>query len=70
MSETDEVKKDLYKEKPLAKIIRVNKDGIHYKTHVLSNAYDVYFTVPLNEIGDAKWDSQMPSQLLLRYMID
>lgn len=66
----DEIKKDIYKEKPVAKLIDISKEGIYYRAHVLSNAYDVYFKVPLQDLGDAKWYSTMPSQLLLRYLID
>ncbi len=65
-----EIKKTLYRTKPDAKLIHIGKDGLYYKTHVLEDAYDLFFLVPLNDMGDAKWFPFMPAQLLLRYLID
>lgn len=69
-TERDEIKKDIYRTKPVAELLYINKDGIHYKAHVWESAYNIFFRVPLNDLGEAKWSANMPAQLLLRYLIN
>lgn len=67
-----EIEKFLRKEKPLARLVHIKKDGIFYKARhgAEENGIPVFFKVPLNDIGDAKFEAIMPSQLLIRYLID
>lgn len=64
----DEIKKALYKQKPIAELIHVKKNGVTYMTSLIPGGF-VVFRVPLNEIGDAEWLVEMPSQLLIRYIL-
>lgn len=70
----NEIKKELYKKKPSAKINKVNADGIHYSA-VLTEDKDgtllfrhINFVVPLKEIGESDFTEFLPSQLLIRYI--
>lgn len=73
-----EIKKSLYKNKPLAKLVYIRKDGVLYSTTAfdqnvkqLSEAYQtINFLVPLSEIGEATFLQKMPAQLLIRYIIE
>jgi hypothetical protein len=62
-----EIKKALYKEKPNAKFMYVRKGNIHYTTSIASG-YEVTFTVPVGDIGDADFLFEMPAQLLNRWI--
>lgn len=63
----NEIKKRLYKEKPLATLQEVRKDGIMYTTFFGEDT--VTFLVPLNEVGEVVWGKTIESQLLIRYIL-
>lgn len=78
--EINEIKKSLYREKPVANIEQIKKDGIFYscKFNVVVETLesrkrvvnmDVFFCVPLDDIGEAIFLNEMPAQLLIRYLI-
>ena len=76
--EINEIKKELYKTKPKATIVHVRKTGILYSANIPSGELtlegrskyaDVYFTVPLNDIGEGTFLTDIPAQLLIRYLI-
>jgi hypothetical protein len=66
--EKNEIKKALYKENPIANIVSVTKDGINYAT-VINDNYSVYFRIPFNDIGDAKFEPHMDGKYLIRWII-
>lgn len=69
--EINEIKKELYKQNPEAWIIDVTKSGIRYFTQIRVEKMSktLHFNVPLSDIGDASFDSEMPAKLLIRYLI-
>jgi len=64
-----EIKKALYKQKPVAGITSVSKEGIIYVTE-LEGKILVPFCVPLSDIGDALFTVEIESQLLIRYIVE
>jgi hypothetical protein len=66
----NDIKKYLYKNKPIAALKNVTADGIWYSCdiEISTTTYEVLFCVPLNEIGDTIFERQMPAQLLNRYI--
>jgi hypothetical protein len=76
--ELNEIKKALYKQKPEAVFQRATKTGLVYEAQigVLEPESEVpikiqiiTFLVPLEEIGDASFETKEQSQLLIRYII-
>lgn len=61
------INKELYKQKPIADFIGVNKDGIAYMTSIPGKI--IIFCVPLNEIGDTSLLKHMEAHLLIRYIV-
>lgn len=70
-----EIKKGLYKQKPIASFIKATKSGLMYSAtfkrdvNVLGGWESVDFLVPLSDIGDATFGNGVESQLLIRYII-
>lgn len=62
----NEIKKWLYKNKPLAKFMFVNSDGITYQTKMEDKT--ILFVIPLDEIGTITYGLETESQLLLRWL--
>lgn len=65
--ELNELKKILYKTRPIAKIDQVSKKGIMYKCELPERF--IYFLIPLDDIGDATFGDEIYAQLLIRYLI-
>lgn len=66
---TIEIKKELYKQKPVAIFERATKTALLYSAELIEGAETIYFSVPFIDIGDASFEREMPSQLLIRYLI-
>jgi hypothetical protein len=66
---TDDIKKAIYKEKPIAILRYIKKTGILYEAEIEFGPHPVLFQVPISDLGEAEWKIRMPSQLLLRYLI-
>ena len=64
----DEIKKILYKTKPLAKIESVSKRGVHYECEIPERI--LHFIVPLDDMGDGTFNHEMQSHLLIRYIVN
>jgi hypothetical protein len=64
--ELNELKKHLYRNKPLAKIDSASKKGILYKLELDSTF--IYFLVPLDDMGDGTFNHEMQAHLLIRYI--
>jgi len=72
----NEIKKELYKQKPVAQLVRVTKSGLHYMAVIKEptpsgmHRHTIFFLVPFSEIGDATFVPQEPeSHLLIRYLV-
>ena len=73
MKNINEIKKSLYREKPIAKLIEKNNIGdLTYKT-ILNDNIDVIFKIPVNETvdGDGKYifENEMDAKLLNRWIV-
>jgi hypothetical protein len=64
--EKNEIKKGLYKENPTAYLIHVRGDGILYQTGITSGT--VHFLIPLGEVGEVIWETEMEAKLLIRWL--
>ena len=62
----EKIKKLLYKENPIAHFCYLTKSGMVYCAE--SGEIAIIFVVPLNDIGDAKFDPKMDGKLLIRYI--
>lgn len=65
--EKNELKKVLYREKPLANLTYVRKGVIYYECVV--NDIHILFEVPVNDIGDADFFPTMRAQHLIRWLV-
>lgn len=54
MTDLNEIKKALYKEKPLAIFVSADKATLTY-TCFIKEVYQLYFCIPHSDIGDAKF---------------
>lgn len=66
--ETNEIKKYLYKEKPLAELTYIRKGIAYYQVQI--EEYTIKFEVPVNDMGDADFFSEMDAKLLIRYLVN
>lgn len=67
---TNEIKKELYKNKPLAHRIYVGHHQYKYYCYVdLNNGqFKCKFTVPVKDMWETEFTDSMPAQLLIRYL--
>lgn len=63
----NEIKKNLYKFNPLAYLITIDKNGIHYAC-TIDSGEKLTFSIPFNDIGEAKFNTSMESKHLIRYI--
>lgn len=66
-----EIKKALYKQKPEAKLEFIRVGVAYYSTTITTEegeAFKVSFQVPVNDMGDADYYSEMDAKLLNRYI--
>lgn len=80
MKDLNEIKKALYKEKPTAKrngitvttsrkfIPNVGEVETHWYSTMLESGDQVTFGVPASDMGDAKFEDEMPAHLLIRWI--
>lgn len=69
---TNEIKKALYKQKPIARLISVSKNGLRYEADFDDEQnlpYFVQFLIPLDDINDAIFKVHEESQLLIRWIV-
>ena len=65
---TTEIKKELYKQKPIAKVDFERGDYIHFSTVILIDGIEeiINFEVPMSEdFGE----NEVPAQLLIRWLV-
>ena len=65
--EKNDIKKALYKQKPIATVTHI-KSGVVYYTAFLGDFTKIFFEVPVNDMGDASFKSQIEAQLLIRWI--
>jgi hypothetical protein len=66
--EKNDIKKALYKEKPLATLLHIRKGSAYYFTS-LADGTRVDFEVPVNDMGDTDYLNHMDAKLLIRYIV-
>lgn len=69
--EINEIKKVLYKEKPIARTnVNLSHNGETVAKSYLATGSlgDHYFKVPLSEMGETPFEDEMPAQLLIRWL--
>lgn len=64
--EKNEIKKALYKEKPVAKLIEFGKENVYIAE--LSNGMEIKFIVPVSDMGETLFGKTMEAQLLIRWL--
>lgn len=64
----NEIKKALYKEKPKALFVSASNVSLTYMCFI-KEMYQIYFYIPHNDIGDAKFGIEMPAQQLIRWIV-
>lgn len=73
--ETNEIKKELYKQKPEANLLYIRKGIAHYDARIrtfdetIVKTKMVFFEVPVSDMGDADLLPIMDAKLLIRYLV-
>lgn len=62
-----QVKKELYKQKPIAKFTYI-RSGFAYYTTKLDLNQTVIFRIPVEDMGDATFMDEMEGKLLIRWI--
>ena len=65
---TTEIKKELYKQKPIATLRYIRNNIAYYYCNV--GQIEVEFEVPCNDMGCADFTSLMDAHLLNRWIVD
>ena len=68
-----EVKKALYKQKPIANLQFIRVGVAYYEATIKDQSdqdYKVKFEVPCDDMGDADYFPEMDGKLLNRYIVD
>lgn len=72
--EINEIKKELYKQKPTAELLYIRKCVAYYDTKIrisdkpIIETKTVFFEVPVSDMGDADLLPEMDAKLLIRYL--
>lgn len=64
--EINEIKRALYKEKPIAIMQRATQEGLEYKT--TCSLGEINFIVPREDFGEGGFNDEEPAQLLIRWI--
>ena len=67
MMEINDIKKYLYKVKPMAKLLYIRKGSAYYEAPGPEKEF--LFKVPVEDMGDADYLPEMPAQQLIRYLL-
>lgn len=67
---SNEVKKALYKQKPIANLVSEHPYILQYQCDVTVNdkPFVCNFSVPVSDMGDTTFTNSMPAQLLICYL--
>lgn len=66
--ELNEIKKALYKQNPKAEFNYIVKGVMVYDTFLGEEKKRIVFAVPVSDIGDATFTSEMDAKYLIRYL--
>lgn len=66
--EKNEVKKALYKQNPKATFNFIRK-GVAYYTTEINETFQIFFEIPVIDMGDADFESTMDAKLLIRWIV-
>lgn len=73
---TTEIKKELYKQKPIAELLFIRKGIAYYDTKIkiqeepLILHKTLFFEIPVSDMGDADFIPKMDGKLLNRWLVD
>jgi len=65
--EKNEIKKALYKTKPLASFTKIKNGNAYYVASIEDEA--IFFEIPVNDMGDAEFLMLMDAKLLIRWIL-
>ncbi len=65
---TNNLKKQIYKENPIATLQRIKKGRAYYTAII--NSRNLIFSIPIDDMGDAEFLNSMSSKLLIRWIIN
>lgn len=65
--ELNEIKKALYRQKPTAFFNYIRKGVAYYHTEL--DGKNLWFKIPVNDMGDADFGSTMEAKLLIRWVV-
>ena len=65
--ELNDIKKALYKQKPIASLIKIKNGKAHYIATL--NDTPIHFEIPIIDMGDAEFLIMMDAKLLIRWII-
>ncbi len=63
----NDIKKELYKQKPIAYLNYIRKGSAYYSTSV--SGYNIEFQIPVNDMGESDFGPTMDAKLLIRWII-
>jgi predicted PolB exonuclease-like 3'-5' exonuclease len=66
---TEEIKKALYKERPIANFLFIRKGIATYRTQ-LTSGQSIHFDIPVFDMGDADFLPVMDAKLLNRWIVN
>lgn len=69
----NDVKKALYKQKPLAKLLYVRKGDVLYQCSLTNDEGElenIRFNVPVSDMGDSDFLPEMEAKLLARWIVN
>jgi hypothetical protein len=62
----NDIKKELYKQKPTAYLKYIRKETAFYSASV--SGYNIEFEIPVNDMGEADFGPTMDGKLLIRWI--
>lgn len=67
----EEIKKELYKQKPIAHLRYIRKGIAYYLCQIESDGdgVTVHFEIPIADMGDADFTTEMDAKLLNRWIV-
>ncbi len=68
----NDVKKALYKQKPMAKLLYVRKGDVLYQCTLTNNEDEfenIHFNIPVSDMGDSDFLPEMEAKLLARWIV-
>lgn len=63
---TIEIKKALYRQKPMAKMMYIRKEKAFYEAEL--EEQKIFFEIPVIDMGDADFYTEMDAKLLIRWI--